>query len=145
MANHGRVARLDPGDQRCFMDPAVRERVGAIKIDPAGRRAFRDHPDLAVTLQQERIREMPRFLEHGLRWTLRPVFAERNDRDDTLAVPMIEILDEQIGAAVMHEGKWIGIEAEAGIRHHVPRRSLKRACVPEVRSVYEAPARPPMW
>src|SRR5262249_62221237 len=94
--------------------------------------------------EDERVGQTPGLLEDRAGRADRTALVEGHERDHRLAAAMVEILDEQVHAAVVQEWKRIGIAAKAGIGQDVPGYSRERARVPQVGSIDAAPTRAPM-
>src|SRR5437764_5257568 len=88
---------------------------------------------------------MPRLLQYGLSWACWAAGIKRHHRDHGFISPVIEVLDKQIKVAVVRDRERIRVKAETRIGDDVPRGSLKRARIQEIRPVHCPPAGPPMW
>ncbi len=144
MLDESRVAGHQPGQEIRFLDPAVRKALRAIERDGRVGAALRDHPDLPVALEHERIRQVPGLLEHDPRWPARTELVERDDRDHAFFGAVIQVLDEDMEAALVHERKRVGVEVRSRIRQHLPRGAGQRPVVPKIGSVDESPADAPV-
>ncbi len=116
----GGVARRNSGQQVGFLHPSVGKPLRPVERDRRIGGAFRNHPDLPVAPEHERIGEVPRLLEDDARRPARTGIAERHDRDHALVGAVIEILDEDVEAPLMDEGKRVGIKMRTGIGQYLP-------------------------
>ena len=99
-----------PEIRTCLADPAVRKRICPVEPDGLVRRTFGDHPDLPGMREHERIRQVPGLFEH--RPPGRSALARRMARPRSRALPLrwSVILDENVGLALVHDRKRIGVE-----------------------------------
>ena len=120
------IAGYDAGDQRCFLDPGVRESYRPIEIDCPGCAALGDHPDRVAVAKYERIGQVRTGIEHRARCSERAIVVEFGNRNDAVASRVHKIFHEQIHAAVVLERKRIGVEAAFVIGKVVP--AARRMC-----------------
>ena len=95
-------------------------------------------------LHDERIGEVPGLLQDRNGLAVRAAILELDRRDDSLADPMIEILEENEGAALPFDRKGIGEEARPGVRQHLPARPREVAPLQHAGAVVPAPAHAPV-
>ena len=125
-----RIRRIDVGQQRRFMNPVVRKRIGAIQIDRARGAAFRDHPDLAAVLENKGIGKMMRRFQHRARRRRLAIARHGGHRNDGFAGRVILLLAKKVMRAANLDDKRIGVispavvsEAlETGLRQRVRAR-----------------------
>ncbi|MGX1073930.1 hypothetical protein AB7M45_004540 [Bradyrhizobium elkanii] len=144
MPRDGRVGEFEPGQQRALPFPLVGKADAFVDRDIPMRGAFRNHPQFAVVLDQERVGQVPGFLEHRQHGADRSVAVEFDRGDDALAGAVVEVLEEHEGPALPLHRDGIGIEVIAGIAEHVPGRSRQVAGPPDIRVVGVAPTDMPM-
>ena len=78
-------------------------------------------------LEDERIGQMKACFEHRA-WRAHRARSIKFDRgNNSAAESMLEILHEEIGASVRHDGKWVSIEATPVVGQFTPAADGMRA------------------
>ncbi len=145
VAERGRVVRVDARCSRTVCElPPVRELRRPVELDGAGAGRLRDHPDLSAVLQDDGVGQVHVALQDGTGHAHGAVVVELHDGDHAAADAVVEVLDEQIGPTVHHDGERVRVEVLAVVGEVVPPVAGQGAAGQDAGSVREPPPDPPV-
>ncbi len=103
--------------------PFVRKPNAFVERDVPVERALRDHPQLAIVLDQERIGQVPGLLQHRHDLADRAGASPNSTAEMMLfSNPMIEIFEVDECSSLQCDREGIGVEMVSGIGENVPAR-----------------------